>query len=101
MTTRYRDRSRARNETASDWRVESRTNGRNFGGPEGYGTSYGGAKITGCLATRPFSVIDILYTYQPRRGRGRPTLPSVLDEMTPRITVQLPFNFSDAVRPRI
>lgn len=58
LTTRYRDRSRTCNEAASDWRAESRTNGRNFGGRR-VTASYGGAKITGCLATRPFNVIDI------------------------------------------
>lgn len=53
-----RSLSCSRNEAESDWRAESRTNGRNFGGRR-VTASYGGAKITGCLATRPFTIIDI------------------------------------------
>lgn len=69
LTTRYRDRSRARNEAESDWRAESRTNGRNFGGRR-VTASYGGAKIAGCLATRPFTIVDNTYVRTYIFGRG-------------------------------
>lgn len=92
-----RSLSCSRNEAESDWRAESRTNGRNFGGRR-VTASYGGAKITGCLATRPFTIIDIhTYIHTFIYSEEGSTLPSVLDKMTPRITVQLPFNSSNPV----
>lgn len=90
-----RSLSCSRNEAESDWRAESRTNGRNFGGRR-VTASYGGAKITGCLATRPFTIIDIhTYIHTFIYSEEGSILPSVLDKMTPRITVQLPFNSSN------
>lgn len=77
LTTCYSDR--ARSQAASDWRVESRTNGRNFGdrrvmisygareaaGRAGGGGGRGGgvAKIAPCLSVRSIYTEGVL-----RRG---------------------------------